>query len=105
MDKVYALECVRSFAEKASRVVDIRQVVLFGSYATGSATEDSDIDVAVITNSPAADWLETSAQLYKISGSIDSAIEPHLVDYTFDHSGFLEEIRKTGLVIYDSTHQ
>lgn len=101
MDKSYVIECVRSFAEKASRDLDVRQVILFGSYASGTATDESDIDIAVVTSYPTADWLEASAQLYRIAGDIELALEPHLMDNSSDPSGFLEEIRRTGEVIYD----
>lgn len=101
MDKGYVIDCVRLLAEEAKRAFNVRQVVLFGSYVAGTATDDSDIDVAVITDSPVDDWLEASAILYRLSGDIDSALEPHLMDLEHDRSGFLEEIRKTGEVIYD----
>ena len=102
MDKSHAVDCVRVFAERARQELDVRQVILFGSYVKGTATEDSDIDVAVITKNPVDDWLEASAELYRISGSIDLAMEPHLLDYEHDRSGFLEEIRRSGELIYDS---
>lgn len=104
MDKDYVIDCVRLLAEKARQTLDVRQVILFGSYAKGTATENSDIDIAVITDSPVDDWLEASAELYRISGGINSALEPHLMDYEHDRSGFLEEIRKTGELIYDREH-
>ncbi|MHB1455838.1 MAG: nucleotidyltransferase family protein [Armatimonadota bacterium] len=50
MDKSYVIECVRLFAERARQKMDVRQVYLFGSYARGTATDLSDIDVAVVTN-------------------------------------------------------
>lgn len=104
MDKSYVTDCVRSFAEKAKQAMDVRQVILFGSYAKGTATDESDIDVAVVTDSPVADWLETAARLYRLSGNIDLAMEPHLLDSLSDRSGFLEHIRQTGEIIYDREH-
>ena len=101
MDKDYVVSCVRLLAEKARQTLDVRQVILFGSYAKGIATAESDIDIAVVTDSPVADWLEASAELYRISGNIDLALEPHLMDSQNDRSGFLEEIRSTGELIYD----
>ena len=101
MDKSYVIECVRSFAEKARQNLDIRQVILFGSYAKGNATENSDIDVAVITATPVEDWLETSTELFRLRRDIDLFLEPILIDSENDRSGFLEEIRRTGELIYD----
>ncbi len=102
MDKSYVIECVRSFAEKARQSMDVRQVILFGSYAKGHARDESDIDVAVVTGAPASDWLEASAHLFKLRRDINLSIEPVLLDSTSDRSGFLAEIRKNGEVIFDS---
>jgi len=105
MDKEYVVKCVHLFAEKVIQSLDVRQILLFGSYAKGTATEYSDIDVAVITNAPVKDWLETSTQLFRLRRDINLSIEPVLIDTTSDRSGFLEEIRKTSELIYDSHHQ
>ena len=101
MDKSYAIECAKAFAERARQILDVRQVILFGSYARGTATDDSDIDLAVVTGTPPEDWLEASTNLFRLRRDIDLAIEPVLIDPSSDRSGFLEEIRRTGEVIYD----
>ena len=81
--------------------MDVRQVILFGSYAKGTATDYSDIDVAVVTDTPAQDWLEASTQLFRLRRDINLSIEPVLIDSSSDRSEFLEEIRKTGELVYD----
>ena len=101
MDKGYVIECVRSFAERVRQSLDVQQVILFGSYAKGTATDTSDIDVAVITSSLTDDWLEASTRLFRLRRDIDLSIEPVLIDSPTDRSGFLAEIRRTGEVIYD----
>ena len=101
MDKGYAIECAKTFAERAKQILDVRQVILFGSHAKGTATDDSDIDVAVVTDTSPEDWLEASTNLFRLRRDIDLAIEPILIDSSHDRSGFLEEIRRTGEVVYD----
>jgi len=101
VDKGYAIKCGKAFAERARQILDVRQVILFGSHAKGTATEDSDIDLAVVTGTPPEDWLEASTNLFRLRRDIDLAIEPVLIDPSSDRSGFLEEIRRTGEVIYD----
>ncbi|WP_319586311.1 nucleotidyltransferase domain-containing protein [uncultured Desulfobulbus sp.] len=101
MDKSYVIECVRLFAEKARQNMDVRQVILFGSYARGTATDLSDIDVAVVTNTPVDDWLEASTSLFKLRRDINLSIEPVLIEPSSDRSGFLAEIQKTGELVYD----
>ena len=74
--------------------------ILYGSYAKGSAREDSDIDVAVVFNGFQGDWLMASAKLWKLRRNISDDIEPILLDHTNDESGFLREVLRTGRVIY-----
>jgi len=48
MDKTAAIESVKKYAERVRHDFDVKKVILFGSYAKGTAREDSDIDVAVV---------------------------------------------------------
>ncbi|HZW31100.1 MAG TPA: nucleotidyltransferase domain-containing protein [Isosphaeraceae bacterium] len=46
-----------SLAERIIRLVDPRQVILFGSQARGTAKEDSDIDLLIVGDrSPGETW-------------------------------------------------
>jgi predicted nucleotidyltransferase len=101
MDQGRVIDCVRTFADKTREALEVQQVILFGSHVKGTAREDSDIDVAVITDAPVADWLTTAATLFRIAGDINLDLEPHLLDSASDRSGFLAHLRRTGQVIYD----
>lgn len=48
------------------------KIILFGSYATGQANEDSDIDLYVVTNDDflPKDWAEKNAVYLKVSEKI-----------------------------------
>jgi predicted nucleotidyltransferase len=51
MDKAAVIDIVRKFKTLLERTgIPVRQMILFGSYATGSFTEDSDIDVVVVSD-------------------------------------------------------
>jgi predicted nucleotidyltransferase len=51
MDKAAFLEVVLKFKTLLERTgIPVRQMILFGSYATGSFTEDSDIDVVLVSD-------------------------------------------------------
>ncbi|MBN2059585.1 MAG: nucleotidyltransferase domain-containing protein [Deltaproteobacteria bacterium] len=41
----------KGFISRLSNEIDISEVVLFGSYANGKATERSDIDLVIISDS------------------------------------------------------
>jgi predicted nucleotidyltransferase len=50
MDKAAALEAVWKFKVALERTgVPVRRMAIFGSYATGTFTENSDIDVIVVS--------------------------------------------------------
>jgi len=80
----------------------VTKVVLYGSYARGTAREDSDIDVAVVVPRLKGDYLKQSAQLFKLTREIDFRIEPVLLAENRDLSGFLEEVMRTGEIVYSS---
>ena len=77
-----------------------KKIILFGSYARGDFTENSDIDIAVIVDEIKGDLLDLEFQLFKLRRNIDDRIEPVLLEENNDRSGFLESILKYGKVIY-----
>ncbi len=101
MDKKYVIKEVIEFTNKIKNVLNIKQVILYGSYSKGTQQQDSDIDVAVIVKDIKEDFLDTISYLYKIRREIDEKIEPVLIEYTTnDKTGFLTEILNTGEIIY-----
>ncbi len=101
LDKGDVIECVRQYADIIRQHLDVEQVILFGSYTKGTATEESDIDVAVVTDTDYDNWYDVILNLWKWRRDVDSNIEPHLMYSGSDRSGFLEEIRRTGVLIYE----
>jgi len=102
VDKKDALGIVKDYAEAVRQKFSVRKIILYGSHAKGLARKDSDIDVAVVLDSIEDDYLSTGALLFKLSRDIDLRIEPVLVEQGNDVSGFLDEITKTGEVIYSA---
>ncbi len=81
---------------------DIERVYLFGSYAKGKSTDDSDIDVALIfTNLDDSERFDIQVQLMMLAAQIDSRIEPHPISHDDFDSGnpFVVEIKKTGIEV------
>ena len=48
---------------------------LFGSYATGHAHRDSDIDIAVVSQDLSGDWLDDYCHLTRIADDFDARME------------------------------
>ena len=102
MDKAEAIRFVKQYTNVLKKHFDIKKVVLYGSYAYNTARLDSDIDVAVIFDRVEGDFLMTEAKLYRLRRDIDARIEPVLIEESNDKSGFMEDILKTGEIIYTS---
>jgi predicted nucleotidyltransferase len=100
MDKTAAIESVKKYADRVRRDFNVKQVILFGSYAKGTAREDSDIDVAVVFERIDGDYLDVITRLSKIRRDVEHRIEPVALEELNDQSGFLKEIAKSGVIIY-----
>lgn len=101
MDKKTVINKVKEYAEVVKKVFPVRMIILFGSHAKNCAGEHSDIDVAVVVDRNDEDYLESRQQLFKLGTDIDCRIEPVLIERNQkDLSGFFEEIRNTGEIIY-----
>jgi len=102
MDRDAAIDIADQYATVVVNELSPSAIFLYGSYANGNANAESDIDVAVIFDGFYGDWLKTSSQLWKLRRGISTSIEPILLDRTKDPSGFVEEIYKTGRVLYSA---
>lgn len=101
MDKAAVVERVKQYATALKHELPVTQVILFGSYVTGHPHKDSDIDVAVVLHDIAVeDYLAVLKLLCVLSTPIDPMIEPHLMLETGNNGGFLQEVQRTGEVIY-----
>lgn len=104
MDKEKAKELVKKYAKIVASNMKVNKIILYGSYARGDYSENSDIDVAVVVprSSISDDILKDMAKLYKLSVDVSVDIEPVLLIDEEDPSGFLESISEYGEVVYSS---
>ena len=82
MDQSQAIirEKVLRFYQAAKQLFPIKKMLLYGSYANGTATEDSDIDVAVVVDqTDHSKRIEITAKLFHAAFDIDTAIEPKCI--------------------------
>lgn len=89
-----------SFARKT---VDAAALFLYGSCARGTVTVDSDIDIAVVVDEIPGDYQNTVAMLWKLTRSMDNAIEPVLLTAQDDASGLLQTVQRTGIAVKTQT--
>ena len=76
MDKSDVIKVVEKFAEAVKNKYDYKNLILFGSFAKGTGTENSDIDIAVVF-SDYSDSINMQLELMRLRRNIDSRIEPH----------------------------
>lgn len=99
MVKEEVLQSARKYAAAVRNVMETDSIVLYGSQARGNADENSDIDIAVIVDRVPGDYLDAMAALWKLTGTVNDAIEPVLLLRSDCKSGFLETVRRTGIAV------
>jgi len=102
MDTRKATAIAKQYAQLVAQELNPDMIVLYGSTVSGTRRDDSDIDVAVIFDKFDGDWLKTASHLSKLRTGISYEIEPLLRVSSKDRSGFVEEILRTGQVLYQS---
>ncbi|MCJ7685724.1 MAG: nucleotidyltransferase domain-containing protein [Desulfobacteraceae bacterium] len=98
------------------RRINPQKIILFGSYASGVFSEDSDLDLVVILDSPeiAKNYDEKMRNRLLVRRNIyalSKRVPVDLVVYTKGEydiisesgSSFYNEIKKTGKVLYEKT--
>ncbi len=96
MDRTTAINKATAYAAEVRKVFNPAAIVMYGSYVNGTATPESDIDIAVIFDGYTGNWLNDSETLWGLTMKVSTLIEPVLLDSVQDPSGFVEEIFTTG---------
>ena len=94
-------ESIKKFIEEIKKKYNVSAIILFGSYAKGTENEDSDIDIAVISED-FDDIYDCMAILMGMTWDIDARIEPHPItvkDYKNATTPFIQEIIDTGIKV------
>ena len=88
------LDNINKFIEEIKKHYKITAIILFGSYAKGTENEDSDIDIAVISDD-FDDIYDSMAHLMGMTWEIDARIEPHPIkkkDFDEVSDYFIKEV-------------
>lgn len=81
---------------------NLKAVYIFGSQVNGTATRDSDLDIAVVSSCFSGDRVNDRVSLMKKRRSVSYMIEPHPFlpeDFDDKYNFLAQEIKKTGIRI------
>jgi len=94
------IEIVKNYINKIPNSMHVKKAYLFGSYAKGLNTKDSDIDIAIVIGNK-GDFFVTQMQLMRLRRSIDLRIEPHpIFESDFSNTNpFAFEVQNSGIEI------
>lgn len=95
---------VATFTNAAKKQYPILKIFLYGSYAKGNHTPDSDIDIGVvIDDTDHSRRIEITADLFRLARTVHNAIEPKCIFRdeleTCDNASILAEIIRSGIDI------
>lgn len=98
--KIYTIEEIKNMLEELLRDKPVYQVILFGSYAKQKATEKSDVDLIIDTNSELKGF-----KLLKLICQIEEKLQKEIDGFEkyeiIENSLIDKEIKKTGVVVYE----
>jgi len=97
------MDIINRYVEVILAHYKVKAIILFGSYAKGTNHQDSDIDIAIITDDiKCNDVFDEQLKLKKLRRNIDYRLEPHLIevaDYENLETPFIEEVVNTGIKV------
>lgn len=96
------MQIIQKYVDKILENYNVEAIILFGSYAKGTEHEDSDIDIAVITDDIENDIFDEEVKLMILRRGIDYRIEPHIIriqDYKEVSTPFIQEVINTGIKV------
>jgi len=94
-------DIARRFADYLQREIHVFGLYLFGYCARSDARVDSDIDIAVVSDSFTGDPVDDMAMLLLLKSKVDNRIEPHpfLPDDFTEANPFARAIMETAVRI------
>ena len=97
-----AIEIVKKYVQELkSHNILVTEAILFGSFAKGHVKEESDIDVALISDAFSGDRFEDRRKIVPFRRKIDSRIEPmpFRPEHFAEGGNLVDEIKRTGIKI------
>ena len=99
-EKIYTIEEIKKILEELLKDKPVYKVILFGSYAKKKATQKSDIDLIIDTNSTLKGFA-----LLKLICEIEEKLQKEIDGFEkyeiIENSLIDKEIKKSGVVVYE----
>ena len=101
---------LKSFILHAKKHLPVKQIMLYGSYAKGTAHNDSDIDLVVVMKQKMVGkiYLDITDEANKIATKVKSPIPFHVYGVTQEEYisakpwSLLGEVKKEGIEVYNA---
>lgn len=96
------IEVIRKYVHELKRHnISVDEVILFGSFAKGTARDESDIDVALVAETFTDDRFDDRRKLVPFRRAIDSRLEPMPFSRECFAAGgaLVDDIKQTGISI------
>ena len=101
-EKVYTIEEIQKMLAELLKDKPVYKVILFGSYAKQQANKKRDVDLVIDTNSELKGFA-----LLKLICQIEEKLQKNIdgfEKYEIEEDSLIdEEIKKTGVVVYEKT--
>lgn len=98
-DEIYTIEQLKTMLIPVFRLHGVKRAVLFGSYGKGQAGKDSDIDLLVDSS---LRGLHFVGLIEDVRSTVNKDIDLLDVSHVEENSEIDDEIRKTGVLIYEA---
>ena len=99
-DKIYTIEEIKKILKEILNDKPVYQVILFGSYAKREATNKSDIDLIIDTNSQLKGFALLKL-IYQIEEKLQKEVDGFEKYEIIEDSLIDKEIKETGVVVYE----
>ena len=94
---IYAIEEIKHIVIPTAKSYDIESISLFGSYAKGNATPNSDIDFIIEKGDLVG--IKYFSMLEELENAFNCKID--LITTRFSNKEFLNRIKKDAILIYE----
>ena len=98
--KIYSIKEIKQILNKLLENMPVYSVILFGSYAKNTATENSDLDLIIDTKDTLIGF-KLYSLITKIEEAFNKRVDAFEKTEIIKGSKIDEEIKKTGVVVYE----